>query len=307
MASLRTPSMPISTFAQKCHQMVSAGHSTIGWTQEGDTVWVSNPERLAREHIPAYYDHSSYASWTRALHAHSFRKLGPSRWSHPEFHRDRPEIAASIVRKRPPHRGGTPATLTIVEGVNGAKAKLKEEMEQLQLPPLRATTSAEGEDESEDTEDCTAEERPPSLPSAPEEPSPEIVERLRKLRQQILAEKAIVRQMRGLLEQLEANATRARREELQLRHSVVQLADWIATTAMVPAVAAVAAGSIAASAAAMSAAVSTNALVAPSAALASRCVDEAHLESQLPLLHDSSCALLDSLSMNLNQLVVAAA
>mmetsp|Transcript_16656 Transcript_16656/g.35360 ORF Transcript_16656/g.35360 Transcript_16656/m.35360 type:complete len:230 (-) Transcript_16656:59-748(-) len=101
--------MPTSTFAQKCHQMVSAGHSTIGWSREGDTIWVSNPERLGREHIPKYYDHSSYASWTRALHAHSFRKLTPSTWSHPSFHRDRPEAASTIVRKRPPHRGGKPA------------------------------------------------------------------------------------------------------------------------------------------------------------------------------------------------------
>jgi len=129
---------------------VSAGHSTIGWSREGDTIWVSNPERLGREHIPKYYDHSSYAapqphvlifssnpaesivvalgsgsacclhsapifplrryaSWTRALHAHSFRKLTPSTWSHPSFHRDRPEAASTIVRKRPPHRGGKPA------------------------------------------------------------------------------------------------------------------------------------------------------------------------------------------------------
>jgi len=91
--------MPAGSFAQKCHEMVSCGHGTIGWSPEGDTVWVSNPERLGRELIPKYYGHSSYASWTRALHAHSFHKISPSTWAHPKFHRDLP-VLNDIVRKK---------------------------------------------------------------------------------------------------------------------------------------------------------------------------------------------------------------
>jgi len=237
--------MPISCFAQKCHEMVSAGHSTIGWSPAGDMVWVSNPERLAREHIPAYYDHSSYASWTRALHAHSFRKLTPSTWSHPDFHRDRPESASSIVRKRPPHRGGprirAADPLFAVAGNTNSGARQsrvsQKEEELLHLPPLRATESEERAGAA--VEDATTRSATSSAVAPPplrEEPSPEVAARLRKLRERIVQEKQAVREMRTMLEALEAHATRARREELQLRHSVVHLAKWIATAAMESAV-----------------------------------------------------------------------
>jgi len=128
--------------------------------------------------------------------------------------------------------------------------------------------------------------------------------RLRKLRERVLSEKQAVCQMRVVLEQLEAHATRARREELQLRHLVVHLAEWIATAAMAPAVAATAlaaAGGLAASAAAMSAAVATKALSPPPAALdtahtTTSCTEEAILESQL--LRGAAYAPIDSLAVN---------
>jgi len=312
--------MPISCFAQKCHEMVSAGHSTIGWSPAGDMVWVSNPERLAREHIPAYYDHSSYASWTRALHAHSFRKLTPSTWSHPDFHRDRPESASSIVRKRPPHRGGprirAADPLFAVAGNTNSGARQsrvsQKEEELLHLPPLRATESEERAGAA--VEDATTRSATSSAVAPPplrEEPSPEVAARLRKLRERIVQEKQAVREMRTMLEALEAHATRARREELQLRHSVVHLAKWIATAAMAPAVAATAlaaAGSLAASAAAMSATVAATALSHPPAALATAltsCSEEAFLEPQPPLRLGPSCAPIDALVTN--QLVQAVA
>jgi len=340
--------MLTSTFAHKCHQMVSAGHSTIGWTPEGDTIWVSNPERLAREHISQYYDHSSYASWTRALHAHSFRKLTPSTWSHPEFHRDRPEAANAIVRKRPPHRGGKPArskeeppvlmepkasktskATRVTKVGKGPKTSTVEDTEEdteeeelmqlLQLPPLRATASDDsadqeepGESDTETVEESDFVQVRPRPAASMDQPSPQVAARLQKLREQILREKEVARQLRAMLEQLEAHATRARREELQLRHSVVQLAEWIATTAMAPAVAATAlatAGGLAASAAAMSAAVTSKALASPpavlAAALAQRCTEEVRAEGSSAMLPDWFAAL-DSLSPSAS-LVVAAA
>jgi len=304
--------MPTSTFAQKCHQMVSAGHSTIGWSREGDTIWVSNPERLGREHIPKYYDHSSYASWTRALHAHSFRKLTPSTWSHPSFHRDRPEAASTIVRKRPPHRGGKPAReeKALLAEPKATRVKRKDKDLKLldtaidkaveSLPPLTACAVKE-EIERQATQTKAAAAAAAASADTLEAgdtkkssvPTPEQAKRLAALKEQIIREKQLARQLKNMLEQLEANATRARREELQLRHSVVQLAQWIATTAMAPAVAATAlatAGSFAARAASMSAAVTAKALSASPAGTATTAATAATGTVPAPPRVHTSCS-----------------
>jgi len=110
---------------------------------------------------------------------------------------------------------------------------------------------------------------------------------------QIIREKQLARQLKNMLEQLEANATRARREELQLRHSVVQLAQWIATTAMAPAVAATAlatAGSFAARAASMSAAVTAKALSASPAGTATTAATAATGTVPAPPRVHTSCS-----------------
>lgn len=82
--------------------MLDAGHAECGWLPEGDKFWVSNPEGLASRVIPLYYEHHSYASFTRSLNAYSFYKMSPSTWAHPLFHRDYPHLAQQITRKATP-------------------------------------------------------------------------------------------------------------------------------------------------------------------------------------------------------------
>lgn len=190
-------------------------------------MWVSNPERLAREDIPKYYPHSSYASWTRALHAHQFRKLTPSTWRHPDFHRDRPEAAATIARRRP-NRPSKQAAGTL-ESLRPSEAD-----DVLALGPLvpqhddEAGSAAEGSADASGEEEQAASEGGRDVKAA-EQPSPVVAARLAALREQIVRERAAMQQLKGVIERLEAHVTRARREELQLRSQVVQLASWVAT------------------------------------------------------------------------------
>lgn len=232
-------------------------------------MWVSNPERMAREAIPQYYPHSSYASWTRALHAHSFRKLSPSTWGHPDFHRDRPEAAATIGRRRPTAKkpaAGQPAASRSVEAALSEEQDDALSLAALSLAPLtaqrdddddgRTTTTAEGDAEGDECgsegekcgekcegEDCGAApgrdevqqqeavEGETSTAAAKEKPSPVQAARLAALREQIVREREAMRQLTAAVEKLEAQVTRARREELQQRSQVVQLASWVATAA----------------------------------------------------------------------------
>ncbi len=172
--------------------------------------WVSNPERLAVELIPVHYDHSSFASWMRALHAHNFKKTaGPAQqrqiWGHPDFHRDDPTKAALITRKRPqrrllPERPPTPV----------------DAFEQ----QLRLNSPAHSDDASSGTgTDST------------QQPSPEVASRLDNLRAQLSYERKCMTQLKGMLERLEADATRQRREELRERALAYQLACCLARVA----------------------------------------------------------------------------
>ena len=100
-ASLQMPFVP--TFGAKLHELVSSGHDCIGWSEDGTHVWVTNPERLARDVIPRFFGHCSYPSLSRSLHAHSFT-ISPgsnNTWHHMSFRRDAPALAKTIMRKRP--------------------------------------------------------------------------------------------------------------------------------------------------------------------------------------------------------------
>jgi len=212
----------VPTFGARFHEMVSAGHDCIGWSEDGETCWVSNPERLARDIIPKYFGHSSYASLTRSLHAHSFNKITSNNiWSHPSFRRDSPALAKTITRKRPrPAKAAAPPT------------------EGLGLPPLVAggaalassSNGASSDDEASGGNPSAA-AKAPRLRFAPETPSPEVAARLAALREQLRAEKQAAKTLQETLDRLEDSSTKARREELQLRLLVVHLASVLATAA----------------------------------------------------------------------------
>ena len=86
--------------------MVNSGHSEIGWSDDGTTIVVTNPERLSTSVLPQYFRHQQYASWVRALNAYDFKKTGPNRWSHPNFCRDSQELLP-LIRRKPTRKSGS--------------------------------------------------------------------------------------------------------------------------------------------------------------------------------------------------------
>mmetsp|Transcript_7937 Transcript_7937/g.23809 ORF Transcript_7937/g.23809 Transcript_7937/m.23809 type:complete len:280 (-) Transcript_7937:663-1502(-) len=206
----------VPTFGARFHEMVSAGYDCIGWSADGSKVWVTNPERLARDVIPKYFGHSSYASLTRSLHAHSFNKISSTDWMHPAFTRDEPEKAKTITRKRPRSKEAPPAI----------SAAITANADPL-FPPLRATST----ELSDETHSSDAPLTKVARYAPGETPSPEVAARLAALAEQIRAEKKAAIALQHTLDRLEAHSTRARREELQLRLVVVHLASVLANAA----------------------------------------------------------------------------
>ena len=66
-------------FPFSLYQMGDSGSNEIGWSSDGASFWVNNPEGLASRVIPNFFDHASYPSFTRSLNAHGFLKLTPRR------------------------------------------------------------------------------------------------------------------------------------------------------------------------------------------------------------------------------------
>jgi len=91
--------MPESKFPRQLYAMVSGGFEEVGWAGDGESIWISNPERLAATIIPQFFDHASYASLHRSLNSYDFHKVTPSTWKHPLFRRDRPVDLDKIHRK----------------------------------------------------------------------------------------------------------------------------------------------------------------------------------------------------------------
>ena len=114
-------------FPFSLYQMVDSGANEIGWSSDGASFWVNNPEGLASRVIPNFFDHASYPSFTRSLNAHGFLKLTPSTWAHPLFHRGKPEQLSEIGRKHADgHRPkAVSETAKLVEQERKATMRLK--------------------------------------------------------------------------------------------------------------------------------------------------------------------------------------
>lgn len=94
-------------------EMVNAGHAEIGWSADGTRVIVDNPERLAKNIFPLYFNHANYDSWVRPMNAHDFKKvpgcITPT-YEHPNFQRGRPENLKHIRRKSKKPAAAGPST-----------------------------------------------------------------------------------------------------------------------------------------------------------------------------------------------------
>ncbi|KAK0496747.1 HSF-type DNA-binding-domain-containing protein [Armillaria luteobubalina] len=89
-------------------------NDVISWSQDGESFFVHDHERLAREHLPQWFKHNKFASFVRQLNMYGFHKVphlqqgvlkseteaDQSQFIHPYFQRGKEDQLIFIERKK---------------------------------------------------------------------------------------------------------------------------------------------------------------------------------------------------------------
>nr|VWP00202.1 Elongator complex protein 3 (EC [Ganoderma boninense] len=96
-----------------------ANEELIKWSENGDSFYVLNHEKFAREVLGRWFKHQKFASFVRQLNMYGFHKIPhlqqgvlksdtdtePWHFEHPNFHRGQPDLLCLIQRKKQPAHG----------------------------------------------------------------------------------------------------------------------------------------------------------------------------------------------------------
>lgn len=90
-------------FARKLYEILTTeSEELISWNADGTAFHVKDVDSFSVETLTKYYRHSKFSSFQRQLNLYSFRKIvkGPDAggYSHPMFHRDRPDDLYKVRR-----------------------------------------------------------------------------------------------------------------------------------------------------------------------------------------------------------------
>jgi hypothetical protein len=79
--------------------------NVAGWSDDGTTIIVKNPQTFALSHLPRYFKHSNFASFVRQLNTYGWQKVkdhdssdGSVAFYHDSFQRGRPDLLGDIKR-----------------------------------------------------------------------------------------------------------------------------------------------------------------------------------------------------------------
>jgi len=96
-----------SQFIQKLQDIVK-GNEGSAWHNDGNSFYIHDPRKFAKDVLPRHFRSGNYASFVRQLHLYGFRKIAyqnltnhihEESFQHPLFKRDHPELALVIVRR----------------------------------------------------------------------------------------------------------------------------------------------------------------------------------------------------------------
>ncbi|KAI0822759.1 hypothetical protein BC628DRAFT_1326385 [Trametes gibbosa] len=109
---------PVPRFLLKLYEIINSpdNEQLIKWSEAGDSFYIYNQERLAREVLGNWFKHQNFSSFVRQLNLYGFRKISALQqgllrtdhetesiqFAHPYFHRGQPDLLALIQRKRHP-------------------------------------------------------------------------------------------------------------------------------------------------------------------------------------------------------------
>ncbi|OBZ65652.1 Heat shock factor protein [Grifola frondosa] len=125
----------VPPFLQKLYEIVNdpRNEELIRWSENGDSFYVLNHEKFAREVLGRWFKHQKFASFVRQLNMYGFHKIPhlqqgvlksetdtePWHFEHPHFHQGQPDLLCLIQRKKQPVHGVVD-DLDIHEAVNAA-------------------------------------------------------------------------------------------------------------------------------------------------------------------------------------------
>ncbi|TBU50314.1 hypothetical protein BD309DRAFT_849644 [Dichomitus squalens] len=111
----------VPPFLQKLYEIVNdaSNEELIKWSENGDSFYVLNHEKFAREVLGRWFKHQKFASFVRQLNMYGFHKIPhlqqgvlksdsdtePWHFEHPNFHRGQPDLLCLIQRKKQPAHG----------------------------------------------------------------------------------------------------------------------------------------------------------------------------------------------------------
>ncbi|KAF9268057.1 hypothetical protein L218DRAFT_853452 [Marasmius fiardii PR-910] len=115
----------------KFYRIVSdpSTNDVICWSDNGDSFFIHDHERLAKEHLGNWFKHNKFASFVRQLNMYGFHKIPHlqqgvlrsdsdaehSQFAHPDFHRGQEDRLIFIERKKQPagNRDGNAIDLSL--------------------------------------------------------------------------------------------------------------------------------------------------------------------------------------------------
>ncbi|KAH8107095.1 hypothetical protein BXZ70DRAFT_1061152 [Cristinia sonorae] len=111
----------VPPFLQKLYEIVNdpRNDELIRWSENGDSFYVLNHERFAREVLGRWFKHQKFTSFVRQLNMYGFHKVPhlqqgvlrsdsdtePWHFEHPHFHRGQPDLLCLIQRKKQTAQG----------------------------------------------------------------------------------------------------------------------------------------------------------------------------------------------------------
>ncbi|CAL1705521.1 unnamed protein product [Somion occarium] len=116
----KTARQVVPPFLQKLYEIVNdpKNDELIRWSESGDSFYVLNHERFAREVLGRWFKHQKFTSFVRQLNMYGFHKIPhlqqgvlrsdtdtePWHFEHPHFHRGQPDLLCLIQRKKQPQQ-----------------------------------------------------------------------------------------------------------------------------------------------------------------------------------------------------------
>ncbi|XP_006455022.1 hypothetical protein AGABI2DRAFT_226270, partial [Agaricus bisporus var. bisporus H97] len=141
----------VPVFLQSLYHIVSdeGTDKLIYWSPDGDSFFVQEPDRFAREVLGKWFKHKNYSSFVRQLNNYGFHKIlhlqqGSLRsngtndyhhYTHSEFRRDRLDLLGRIQRKNQSIPNDHPVSSSEVPDLPRATSIKKEDSALVGLVP----------------------------------------------------------------------------------------------------------------------------------------------------------------------------